>query len=39
MENVEVIVKCSTKHWSNSCLGNCEVVSEVQHLQQVPYIN
>ena len=38
MENVEVILKCWAKHWSNSCLGNCQVVSE-EHLQQVPYIN
>ena len=31
MENV-------TKHWSNSWLGNCEIVSE-ERLQQVPHIN
>ena len=35
MENVEVIVKCWTKYWSNSCVGNCQVVSE-EHLQRVP---
>ena len=31
MENI-------TQPWSNSCLGNHQVVSE-EHLQQVPHIN
>ena len=31
MENV-------TKHWSNSWIGNCEIVSE-ERLQQIPHIN
>ena len=26
------------KYWSNSWLGNCQIVSE-EHLQQVPHIN